>query len=93
MKKRGDQSHARGRGGAGPAWTAPQVLIALVLVVSPYRRECATLALEVHPSGAEAGNDLLPRPRLGRGTYRLRRWSRPHRADLLAAGQSRGGEW
>ena len=44
MKKRGDRSHTRGaRGPRAPAWTVLQVLVALVLVVSPYRRECATL--------------------------------------------------
>jgi hypothetical protein len=63
--------YARGHGGGAPAWTDLQVLIALVLVVSPYRREMRHPSLEVHPSGAEAGKCPAPRTRLERGTYRL----------------------
>jgi hypothetical protein len=40
-----------GAGARAPAWTVLQVLVALVLLVSPYRRECATLPWRfIHPA-------------------------------------------
>jgi hypothetical protein len=63
VKKRGDRSHtrgARGHGGVSPAWTVLQVLVALVLVVSPYRRECATLPWRFIRRAPRLVNDLRP---------------------------------
>ena len=64
MKKRGDRSHTRrGTGARAPAWTALQVLIALVLVVSSYRRERATLpwGFILSPSATLRVAGLAPR--------------------------------
>ena len=44
------EPYTGGTGARAPAWTALQVLVALVLVVSPYRRERATL-----PWGSSVG--------------------------------------
>ena len=64
MKKRGDRSHTQGGTGArAPAWTALQVLIALVLVVSCYWRERATLpwGFILSPSATLRVAGLAPR--------------------------------
>ena len=64
MKKRGDRSHTRGaRGREPPREPFSRLLIALVLDVSPYGRECATLPLGfiLSPSATLRVAGLAPR--------------------------------
>jgi hypothetical protein len=64
VKKRGDRSHTRGaRGGSPGCGKVPQVLIALVLVVSCIWRERATLPLGfiLSPSATLRVAGLAPR--------------------------------
>jgi hypothetical protein len=57
------EPYTGGTGGTGaraPAWTVLQVLVALVLVVSPYRRERATLPWRFIRRAPRLVNDLRP---------------------------------
>jgi hypothetical protein len=49
-----------GTGARAPAWTVLQALVALVLVVSPYRRECATLPWRFIRRAPRLVTDLRP---------------------------------
>ena len=54
------EPYTGGTGARAPAWTVIQVLVALVLVVSPYRRECATLPWRFIRRAPRLVNDLRP---------------------------------
>ena len=54
------EPYTGGTGARAPAWTVLQVLVALVLVVSPYRRECATLPWRFIRRAPRLVNDLRP---------------------------------
>jgi hypothetical protein len=54
------EPYTGGTGARAPAWIVLQVLVALVLVVSPYRRECATFPWRFIRRAARLVNGLRP---------------------------------